>query len=135
MNIECPSCKEDNKIEFAKNIICHKCKKSFAGQSYKKFKKPFISATTALIIGAYGTYKADKMLFEDQRYPLKVEYELVDSCINSSRTSLNYSQQVDKTKVCVCALEKTVEKISYKEMIESESEFLTRFRLNIASCY
>ncbi|WP_018414459.1 hypothetical protein [Teredinibacter turnerae] len=134
MQIECPSCATVNKIEFGENIVCCECKESFAGHSYKKFKKPLISATTALFIGAFGTYKADQIFFEDQRYPINVEYELIDSCINSSRVPMNSYRQTEKTQVCVCALEKTMEVISYEELKKSESEFLTRFRSSLASC-
>lgn len=134
MHIECPSCSTDNKIEFGENIICNECKESFAGHSYKKFKKPLVSATTALFIGVFGTYKADQIFFEGQRYPISVEYELIDSCVNSSRTLFNSFQYSDKTKTCICALNKTMEVISYKELKKSESEFLTRFRSSIASC-
>jgi hypothetical protein len=134
MQIECPSCSSDNKIEFGENILCSECKESFAGHFYKKFKKPFISATTALFIGAIGTYHADQIFFEEQRYPIKVEYELIDSCVNASRTLINFERQAKKTQVCVCALEKTMEEISYKELKKSESVFLTRFRSSISSC-
>lgn len=134
MQIECPSCSTDNQIEFGENIICNQCKESFAGYSYKKFKKPLISATAALFIGAFGTYKADQIFFKDQRYPLNVEYELVDSCVNASRTLANTYRQAKKTQVCICALEKTMKVISYKELKKSESEFLTHFRRSISSC-
>lgn len=134
MHIECPSCSTDNKIEFGENIVCSECKESFAGHSYIKFKKPLISATTALFIGAFGTYKADQIFFEDQRYPLSVEYELIDSCVNSSRKLMNSYRLVEKTTVCVCALEKTMKEVSYKKLKKSESEFLTHFRNSIASC-
>jgi len=135
MQIECPSCSKENNIEFGENILCSECKKSFAGHYYKKFKKPLISASTALFIGIFGTYKADRILFEDQRYPLNVEYELIDSCVNSSRMPMNAYRHANKTKVCICALEKTMEDISYKELKKSESKFLTRFRERISSCY
>lgn len=134
MHIECPSCSTDNKIEFGENILCSKCKESFAGHSYKKFKKPLVSAATALFIGVFGTYKADQIFFEEQRYPLSVEYELVDICVNSSRTLMRAAQYADKTKICICALNKTMEVINYKKFKKSESEFLTRFRSSIFSC-
>jgi len=134
MQIECPSCSTDNKIEFGENIVCSKCKESFAGHSYKNFKKPLVSTTTALLIGAFGTYKVDQIFFEDQRYPLSIEYELVDACVNSSRALLNSFQYADKTQICICALNKTMEVISYKELNKNESEFLTHFRSSIASC-
>ncbi|OOE91743.1 hypothetical protein BZG76_10240 [Salinivibrio sp. AR647] len=134
MQIECPSCTTDNKIEFGENIVCSECKESLSGHSYKKFKKPLLSATTALFIGAFGTYKADQILFEDQRYPLNVEYELVDSCVNSSRIPRSSYHQADKIQICLCALEKTMQVISYKEAQKNESEFLTRFRGSLTSC-
>lgn len=134
MKIECPSCSTDNEIEFGEYIACSECKETLAGHLYKKYKKPFVSATTALFIGAYGTYKADQLLFEEQRYPLNVEYELIDNCVNSSRTPMYWSRQAKKTQVCLCALEKTMEEISYKELRKSEPEFLTRFRSSVASC-
>ena len=134
MHIECPSCSTDNQIEFGKNILCSKCKQSFAGHSYKKFKKPLVSATAALFIGAFGTYKMDEIFFEEQRYPLRVEYELIDSCVNSSRVLINSFRHVNKTQTCICALNKTMKVISYEELNKSESEFVTRFRSSIASC-
>lgn len=134
MHIKCPHCSADNKIEFGENIVCGECKKSFAGHSYAKLKKPLVSATTALFIGVFGTYKADKIFFEEQRYPLSVEYELVDSCVNSSRMPMRSIQYSEKKKTCICALNKTMEIISYEELKESESEFTTRFKNSIYIC-
>jgi hypothetical protein len=135
MQIICPNCSSENKIEYEENIICSDCKKSLAGHTYKRFKKPLISATAALFIGAYGAHKIDKEFIEDSRYPVGVEYELIDGCINASRNFMNSVWRVDKTKICVCALEKAMEDISYKDMKKSEPEFLTRFSSSIASCH
>lgn len=135
MQIECPSCAADNKIEFGENIVCYECKKSFSGHSFKKFKKPMISATAALFIGAYGTYQVDQYFFEVNRYPVNVEYELLDNCINSSRLKRSSFQHINKSRVCTCALEKTMEAISYSDFRKSDSGFLSRFRNNTASCY
>lgn len=135
MEIQCPSCEADNTVEFGENITCSECDKSFAGHYYKKFKKPLVSATAALFIGALGAYKVDQIFFEDQRYPSLVEYEIIDTCVNSSVLVRNTSRQVDKIRVCACALDKTMEEISYKELDKSESEFLTRFRESISACY
>lgn len=134
MNIECPSCSVDNHIEFGDNVLCSDCHNPFSGHSYKKFKKPLISATTALIIGAYGGYKTDQLFFEDSRYPLGVEYELIDSCVNSSASSMSSLRLVQKKEVCICATESTVKEIEYKKISENETEFLSRFRTSIAEC-
>lgn len=134
MQIECPSCNTVNKIDFGEKIVCSECKNSFAGHLYKKFKKPFMSATTALLIGAYGTYGIDKTFFEEQRYPVSVEYELVDSCVNSSHSLMRTVEYIEKKRTCICALNKTMEKVNYKKFQESESEFLTHFTRSIVSC-
>lgn len=134
MRIECPSCSKDNEISFSENIICCECNNSFSGHSYKKFKKPFISATAALIIGAFGTYKADQIFFKVDRYPTSIEYEIIDLCTNSSRVVLEREKHIKKTKLCICALNKTMQEVSYKEFRKSESDFSTRFRRNVDSC-
>lgn len=134
MIIECPSCCKDNKISFGENIICCECHKSFSGHSYKKFKKPLISVTTALIVGAFGSYKADQIFFTVDRYPISIEYELINLCTNSSRIIMDRERHINKTKVCICALDKTMQEVSYSDLKKSESMFSTRFRNNIGSC-
>lgn len=134
MHIECPSCSKENKIDFAENIICAECKTSFAGYTYKKFKKPLLSATAALIIGAVGAHRVDRMFLVHDRYPVQVEYELVDSCVNGSRSLLNSQSYSFKREVCSCALQETMEDISLEEMKKSESVFLTRFRAGVTTC-
>ena len=134
MQIICPHCEKENKIEYGENIICGECKKTLAGHTYKRFKNPLISATAALFIGAYGTYKIDKEFIEVSRYPVGVEYELIDSCINASRNFMDSGRRVDKTKICICALEETMGDMSYKDMKKSEPEFLARFSGSIAKC-
>lgn len=101
----------------------------------KKIKKPLISATTALIIGVFGGYKAEQAIFKDQRYPVKIEYQLLDHCINSSRNLRGLSQQAKKTEVCICALNKTMKEFSYKDLKESELKFLAHFNSNTRSCW
>ena len=134
MHIECPSCATENKIEFGDNVLCSECKETFSGHTYKKFKKPFLSATMALMIGGYGTYKADQIFFDEARYPVAVEYELIDSCVNSSKFRMNSSRLVEKKTICACALEKTMEKIGYKEANENETKFLSRFLISVTTC-
>ncbi len=134
MHIECPSCSTNNKIEFGENIICHKCKKSFAGHVYKQVKKPVTAAALALAVGVFGTYKVDQVFFQDHRYPTSVEYEIINACINSSRIIKNSAQYAYKTDLCICALEKTMERVGYKEIGQRESEFKTLFQKNVYNC-
>ena len=134
MQIVCPHCSCNNKIEYAENIACEECKKTLAGHTYKRFKKPFISAATVLLIGGYGAYKMETELIGEDRYPVGVEYELIDGCTNSSGSVMNTYMRTNKTELCICALKETMSEMSFQDMKESEPGFLARFRKNITSC-
>jgi len=134
MQVECPSCSKQNDIAIDESIVCSECSSSFSGHVYSKFKRPLMSATSALIIGAFGGYKANQHIFQKERYPVSVEYEMLDSCVNSTRESLTARQHALKTEVCICSLEKTMEEFSYDDYQKSEPEFSTRFRDNVIGC-
>ncbi len=136
MDIECPSCNLKNNIEHMDNIVCSGCKEPFSGHdhSYKKTKSTFIATCSALALGAYGSYKVDVLYFDKQRYPVEVEYELIDSCINSSSRIMRRSQYIEKKQLCLCALQKTIPDVDYEDLKKNESKFSTRFTDNIAKC-
>lgn len=135
MKIECPSCSTINQIDCAQHITCSSCKKSFKDHTYKKFKKPFISATTALAIGVSGTYYLDKHWLETNRYPILVEHEIMNACVSGSSKVLDIKIYEQKTKNCSCALHKTMKEINYSEFKKSDSKFLSRFNKEILNCY
>ena len=104
MKIECPHCQKDNEIEFAENISCSECEKSFKG--FKFSKRKLVSASSALLVGALGGYAVESGL-DKERYPLEVEYAIVDTCVNSSKNMVSVSWYESKREACLCALEKT----------------------------
>lgn len=114
--------------------MCGGCQKSFSGHTYKKYKKPFLSATTALIVGLFGGYQADQWLTDNARYPLETEYALLDSCINGADSVANRFQRAKKQEVCMCALENTMSEISYSQLHENTSNFSSRFRAYVQQC-
>ena len=134
MNIECPSCSEENKIEYGEYIRCNKCGSSFTGHTYKKFKKPLITASSALLIGVFGTYKIDQLYFNEQRYPVSVEYEIIDNCVNSDKRAFTSNQYLDKKKRCSCALKLTMDSMSYEEATGNNSQFLHSFISKLDQC-
>lgn len=134
MNIQCPTCSTDNKIEFGENIVCHNCKNSFAGHSFRKFKKGAMSATSALLLGALATHGTYKYVLDYERPSLRTEYEIIDTCVNGSSYALSQQSRRVKAEICLCALERTGREMTYSEEKKSESEFLTRFQRNAAIC-
>lgn len=96
--------------------------------------KPLISTFTAILIGGIGVYEIDKRFFAEHRYPVSVEYEVVDACVNSSRAALSSDQYKRKKEICSCALEKTQKDFPYKEMRKDESGFISRLRESAKGC-
>ncbi|MGR5132925.1 hypothetical protein [Vibrio alfacsensis] len=131
MKIECPHCQKDNDIEFAENIACKECEKSFKG--FKFSKRKLVSASTALFVGAIGGYKVNAALDED-RYPLEVEYAIVDTCINSAKNMVSVSFYESKRETCLCALEETEKLVSYSDYKSDQQLFLNNFKLNAKGC-
>ena len=75
MKIECPACAHKQTIA---PVVCSGCNENFAGYLFRKYRKPLMSATTALIVGGYGGYKVTDKLREEVRYPLRAEYAIVE---------------------------------------------------------
>lgn len=133
MKIKCPACDKNSKIEYAEHINCSHCGSSFKGFSFRKFKVPISVAIASGLIG-FAANERIETLWEDQRYPLEVEYELVNLCVNQSQSIMSNTWYTNKTKICICAVEQTMNDMTLKELEENESRFVTRLRSNIRSC-
>jgi len=131
MKIECPNCQTDNDIEFAENITCKGCEKSFKG--FKFSKRKFVSASTALAVGLFGGYKVNGAL-EEERYPIEVEYAIVDTCINSAKNMVSVSWYESKRETCLCALAETEKSVPYSDYKSDQQLFLSNFKLNARGC-
>lgn len=130
MRIECPKCFKENELNLEAKVICGHCKEEISGYTYRK---PLISATTALFIGVGGFYTADKLL-EERRYPITEEYAIVESCVSSYRKPLRSSQYNKKRSICICALDKTQDDFSISDLRDNEEEFLAAFEKNANEC-
>ena len=131
MKIECPHCQTNNEIEFAENIACKECTKSFKGFNFRKRK--LVSASAALLVGTVGGYQVNNAFSED-RYPLDVEYAIIDTCVNSSQSMIDISWYESKRDTCLCTLNKTEADISYSEYKQDNKAFLSAFLSNSKSC-
>lgn len=134
MHILCPSCSTENNIDIGQEVVCGKCKSSLSGFVYRKYKKPLVSAMTALLIGAYGSYKIEQVYLEITRYPVRIEYAIIDSCITSDRSLMLTSELKEKKHLCLCAYEKTMDEVSYNEYQNDGNGFFTVFRKNVEVC-
>lgn len=114
--------------------MCSGCNESLAGNLYRKYRKPLMSATTALIVGAYGGYKVTDTLQEEARYPLRAEYAIVEACINASARPLSMEAYERKRDICLCAFEGASRDIGYERMEKESAVFVASMRTNAAEC-
>lgn len=129
MKVECPACAHKQPLTPA---VCSGCNTSFAGHLYRKYRKPLMSATTALIVGGYGGYKVTDKLHEEVRYPLREEYAIVEACINASARPLSPGAYERKRDMCLCAFEGATRDIGY-ERVEPEA-FVASLRAHADLC-
>ena len=62
---------------------------------------------------AGGVYIDEKI--ETDRYPMSIEHSLIENCISSYQKPLNKLDIRKKKEVCICALEDTIDDVSYSE--------------------
>jgi ribosomal protein S27E len=133
LNIVCPACTEENALEYGNHISCNKCEKTFAGHTYKKFKKPLLSVKAALFIGAVGAYKLDKEFLEPKRYSTGAIVEIVSFCTNSDTIFRKASQRVS-AHACICALDETMKEVPEAELSSNAKLFKSTFISNLQQC-
>jgi hypothetical protein len=124
------SCGDKAEIGAIVNFHCKACESII-----EKFtiKKPLKAAGLAAVL-AYGGSQFIDYAISDNRYPLEVEYAVLEACTNSYKQPLSYSSYGSKKGICLCALEDTMNEISYIRYKVNEEGFLKAFERNANSC-
>ena len=134
MQIDCPKCSKTNTLNLDKKVVCGDCKEELAGYKYRKYSNSIIATTSAVIFGFVGARTIDRHFLEDNRYPLAVEYSLVEACVSNYKKPVSYSVIEGKREICVCALQQTMEEISYNTYKKETNNFLIAFGNNAIQC-
>ncbi|MFY8299503.1 hypothetical protein AAEU28_12105 [Pseudoalteromonas sp. SS15] len=126
---EC-NCEEQAEVGATVKFHCNIC-----DSEIEKFtlKKPLKAASLAAVL-AYGGFQFIDYAITDNRYPLKVEYSVLEACANSYQEPLSYSSYGAKKELCLCALEDTMNEISYIRYQFDEKVFLKAFERNAGQC-
>jgi hypothetical protein len=126
------SCSCGEKAEIGATVKFH-CK--VCSNVIERFtvKKPLKAAGLAAIL-AYGGSQFIDYAITDNRYPLDIEYAVLEACVSSHKQPLSYSSYGSKKKLCLCALEDTMNEISYVRYKVNEKSFLKAFESNAKSC-
>ncbi|MCF1457520.1 MAG: hypothetical protein LPH21_08135, partial [Shewanella sp.] len=115
------------------NISCKECNQNYVGFSFSRRK--LIAGSTIALLGYIGVHATlDEVKGYGDRYPIELEYALLDSCINGSRGVISESLLRSKRQACTCALEKTQEELPYKDYKEDKTSFASLFRRFSRTC-
>ncbi|ACU89414.1 hypothetical protein [Desulfomicrobium baculatum] len=122
--LECPHCKTENKIHL-ENTNCEKCDKSFSGTKFKKAAASILMTSMLVSSGLFGYKQYQK---NSHRYPISVEYSIIDKCVSGSGYLIPREYVSHKLKICVYSLEKSQENISYSEYSGDTAQFANEFQ-------
>jgi len=125
-------CECGEEKEFGATIKIH-CQSCSIVVKKISFAKPFKVAGIAVVL-AYGGSNFVDYAISDNRYPLDVEHAVIEACISSSQEPLSYRHFSKKRVLCLCAMEKTMNEISYTRYVVNESGFLQAFEEHAQSC-
>lgn len=131
MEITCPKCSKATTFNVTEAISCSHCQTSF--HTLKLAKKTIIAAWAALAIGGYAGHKIDDLL-EPHRYPVAIEYALIESCTTGGRDIAYQRVVTTKFRVCACALEKTQKTIDFKRYQGEPAAFWNAMRAAAPQC-
>ena len=109
-----------------------KCQKPITGHKYGA--KGALSAVLAFTVGFTGYGLVDRNLLDDKRYPMELEYALVNACTNGDINALPRGLYESKQEICLCAVGKTVEALPYNELDERKSELKTVLSASAKEC-
>lgn len=126
------SCNCGDKVEIGA-IVEFQCKTCESVIEKFTVKKPLKAAGIAAIL-AYGGSQFIDYAISDNRYPLGIEYAILEACSSSYKEPLSYGIYGSKKKLCLCALEDTMNEISYIRYKVDEKSFLRAFEENAKSC-
>lgn len=130
MKIECPKCFKKNDLHLEAKVKCGNCQEELTGNT---FKKPIISSGAILAIGLVSGQVADYAFF-DNRYPMLVEYSIVDTCTNSNQDLVSKVIYINRRNICLCAMKDTMNEISYIRYKADKKSFLSAFQKNSNEC-
>ncbi|MFI3245491.1 MAG: hypothetical protein R3Y10_03225 [Ferrimonas sp.] len=124
------SCGENAEHGATVKLYCKNCSTVVDKFSIKSPLKAI--GLTALF--AYGGSQFIDYAISDNRYPLPVEYAVLEACVSSYKEPLSYGSYSSKKTLCLCALEDTMNEISYIRYKIDEDGFLNAFEDNAKAC-
>jgi hypothetical protein len=133
MKFECPSCNKGNDLDIDTAICCSHCETSFDGIKFQKIKSALFGTAMTFIAGGIIFDKAEDYMF-GERLPIALEFEIVQSCVDSDDRSMSSSVYKKKKQSCLCGLEETLDELDYGDFKDSPIKFQALFSRKARQC-
>lgn len=133
VTVSCPDCSANNELEQHRSIGCTKCDKPITGNRYGvKASVPSV----LLFVAGFSSYSfVDRFFLDVSRYPLAIEYAMVNACVNGDMSPLPRELYGAKQEVCICVVEKVVEELPYSEVEEKIFELQQILANRVNECW
>lgn len=101
-------------------------------------KKKVATILMALTVGGISGHYIDDIIekynLQTDRYPINVEYKIIEKCISNYDEPISERVHSNKRDICICALEKTEVEYSYELFRTDQNIFLNTFEINAREC-
>jgi len=101
-------------------------------------KQKITSLIMALTLGGVAGHHIDDIVekydLQVNRYPIKIEYEIINNCISNDEKPIAREIYLDKKEICTCALGNTELDYSYSSYQKDYNTFLEIFELKAKEC-
>ena len=134
ISLKCPVCRKEHRLATDDNITCDKCDTDLSSIT---FRSAAISTFAAVALGAGGLYSVDRIFLssdEPNRYPLEVEYALVERCANAPGEPVAPAAYARLRDTCICAVSQATEKVTYEEFRTDQFGFRNVWREGFDEC-
>lgn len=132
VEITCPKCSKITDFNVTDAISCEHCKNSFS-RLRLVVKATLVPTVGALAIGGVIGHQLDNF-FEANRYPVEIEYALVESCVQGAKRSEYWRLAEQKFVLCSCALTHAQKSINFKKFKEAPAQFRQAMTVSTQRC-
>lgn len=132
MKFVCPHCKANHEIFRPEGYSCDKCKKPL--EKFTFVKKAIGRVAIAGAIAGIGGMAVGAS-FNENRYPPKIEFALIDGCASLDSTAMRWKIYSEKREFCIQALLETQKDFDYDDFTNNPKAFQSAFIGNIEKRY
>lgn len=97
-----------------------------------------VSILMLLGVGGIAGHNIDDIIekynLEADRYPISMEFNILNNCISNYNEPIKRSVYSSKERVCICTLEKTQLEFSYEDYKINDIDFINIFENNVKDC-